>query len=80
MIISEYFPVATSTVCSDLSAPTNGESISYNAGTMNNRPVNTVATYTCNDGYVLMGDATRTCQSDGDWSSTAPTCAGKLVH
>ncbi len=39
---------------------------------------NTVATYTCTTAtYALVGDATRTCQANGMWSSTAPTCASK---
>ncbi len=37
------------------------------------------ATYSCDDGYGLMGDMTRTCQSDGIWSLTAPTCRGESV-
>ena len=31
------------------------------------------ATYTCDSGYQLTGDSTRICQSDGTWSSSAPT-------
>ncbi len=59
--------------CSDLSL-TNGV-INYNMGSP--RPVNTVATYTCNNGYTLRGDTTRTCGSDGQWSGNDPTCQGK---
>ncbi|XP_064386974.1 sushi, von Willebrand factor type A, EGF and pentraxin domain-containing protein 1-like [Halichondria panicea] len=61
------------TTCSDLIAPTNGM-ISYNIGTVNLRPVDTVATYTCVTGYTLNGDITRTCDSDGMWSGSATTC------
>lgn len=35
-----------------------------------------VATYSCDVGYALVGDSTRTCGDDGSWSGTAPTCAG----
>ena len=38
-----------------------------------------IATYTCDDGYGLMGDMTRTCQSDGTWSLASPTCRGESV-
>ena len=41
----------------------------------------TEATYICNDGYVLRGvrgDRVRTCQLDGTWTGTEPTC-GKSV-
>ncbi len=32
------------------------------------------ATYTCNPGYTLTGDMTRTCQANGMWSSSEPAC------
>ncbi|XP_064386173.1 uncharacterized protein LOC135334783 [Halichondria panicea] len=63
----------STTTCSDLTAPTNGM-IGYNAETMNTRPVNTVATFTCKTGYTVTGDMTRTCGADGVWSGTNPTC------
>ncbi len=57
--------------CSDL--PT--LMVSYNGGSTDNRPVGTVATYTCDTGYILNGGTTtRTCGSDGVWSGSAPTC------
>ncbi len=34
-------------------------------------------TYTCNPGYTLNGSVTRTCEDDGTWSLTAPTCESK---
>ena len=37
------------------------------------------ATYSCNTGYNLVGDSTRTCQATGEWSGSAPTCEGMLV-
>ncbi len=36
--------------------------------------VGITVTYTCTDGFVLTGEATRTCGSDGMWSDSAPTC------
>ncbi|XP_064386180.1 sushi, von Willebrand factor type A, EGF and pentraxin domain-containing protein 1-like isoform X2 [Halichondria panicea] len=63
----------STTTCSDLPAPTNGM-IGYNAETMNTRPVNTVATFTCNTRYTVTGDMTRTCGAGGVWSGTNPTC------
>ena len=33
-----------------------------------------IATYMCDDGYVLTGNSTRTCQADGTWSGDSPTC------
>ena len=44
------------------------------AGSTNSRPVDTVATYTCDTGFTLDGDTTRTCRSDGMWSGLATLC------
>ena len=33
-----------------------------------------ICTFSCNTGYELTGDATRTCQSDGNWSGSEATC------
>lgn len=38
------------------------------------RIVNTVVTYTCFTGYTVIGDRQRTCQADGTWSGTDPSC------
>ena len=32
------------------------------------------ATYTCNTGYTLNGNNTRTCQASGTWTGSDPTC------
>ena len=31
-------------------------------------------TYFCNEGYKLSGDASRTCQPNGQWSGIQPEC------
>ena len=72
-------PTKSPTTCSDLPALTNGM-ILYNMGTASLRPVDTVATCTCDTGYTLNGGSTRTCGSDGVWSGLAPTCQCKLVQ
>ncbi len=71
-----FFAVSTIT-CTDLTAPANGM-IGYNAETMNARPVNTVATYTCTTGYHMTGLMVRKCTATG-WSSTGddPVCTGE---
>ena len=35
-----------------------------------------IATYFCDDGYDLIGNDTITCQSNGSWSGSPPTCQG----
>ncbi len=72
----ECVPVPIVITCSDLILLTNGD-IVYTAGSTNSRPVDTVATYTCNTGYTLNGGTTRTCESDGVWSGSTPTCQRK---
>lgn len=32
------------------------------------------AAYACESGYQLVGEQTRTCQNNGQWSGQAPTC------
>ena len=36
-----------------------------------------VAQYTCDDGFDLMGDLARECMANGEWSGEAPLCTGK---
>ena len=76
-----YHSIATTappvTTCTDLIRPSN-TMISYNGGSIDNRPVGTVATYSCDTGYTLYGGSTRTC-SDGTWSGSAPTCESESL-
>ena len=60
--------------CGSLTAPANG-SVTHTSGTTFGQ----TATYTCNTGYNLVGDSTRTCQATGEWSGSAPTCQGMLL-
>ena len=55
-------------MCDDLSAPANGDV------DQPGNSVGTVSTYTCNGGYLLVGDETRTCQESGQWSGSQPIC------
>jgi hypothetical protein len=61
-------PTCTPNACPTLVAPANG-GVTPMTGT-----TGTVATYSCNAGYALTGNATQTCQPAGTWSGTAPTC------
>ena len=60
--------------CRNLDNPTNGK-VDF-AGTT----FGSTATYTCNVGFELQGESTRTCQSNSQWSGNAPTCERMLVH
>ena len=63
--------------CSELSVPENGTLVI--SSTL--LGVGTTASYTCNQGHVLVGDVTRTCQDTsggtvtiGTWSGSDSTC------
>lgn len=39
-----------------------------------------VCNFTCNTGYELIGGNIRTCQKDGNWSGSSPTCnRGQII-
>ncbi|KAI8482553.1 hypothetical protein Bbelb_397010, partial [Branchiostoma belcheri] len=61
-------PTCEAVQCPTLSNPTNGD-VSYSTGYYGD-----VASYSCDTGYSLNGYSTRTCQSSGSWSQSAPTC------
>ena len=65
--------------CSDLPPLMNG-GITYEAGAVDSRPINSIATYTCDNGYTLTGGSFRQCQNDGTWSGSALTCQCKLIQ
>ena len=60
--------------CGSLTDPANGQ-VDLTSGTTFGQ----TATYSCNTGYNLVGDSTRTCQATGEWSGSAPTCQGVYV-
>ena len=59
--------------CGGLASPANGE-VATSTTTFGS-----TATYSCNNGYILSGSATRNCQADAMWSSTEPTCTRKYA-
>ena len=69
------FSVPLSAVtCPRLMAPTNGQVAHQSL------ELNSVATYSCNPGYVLEGGATRLCLLDGSWGGQAPLCKREFVN
>jgi hypothetical protein len=61
-------PTCSPADCPTVSSPSNGF-----VGTTGTT-FGATANYSCQTGYVLLGTATRTCQADGTWSGTTPTC------
>ena len=61
--------------CDTLADPINGQ-VTHTAGTT----LRQTATYSCNTGYNLVGNSTRTCQATGVWSGSEPTCQGMLLE
>ena len=55
--------------CGTLDDPDNGQ-VNHTAGTTFQQ----TATYSCTTGHNLTGDSTRTCQNNGVWSGSEPTC------
>ena len=55
--------------CGTLNTATNGQVSHLNGTTFGQK-----ATYSCNTGYNLLGENSRTCQADGMWSGSEPTC------
>ncbi len=64
-------------ICSDIPPLING-AIFYNGGsTTDIRPINTIATHSCNTGYTITEESVRVCQNDRTWSGSTPTCQGE---
>ncbi len=62
---------ATAVDCGSLGSLANGSIVTAPASSTT---FGTTATYACAGGFTLNGNATRSCQANGAWSGTAPTC------
>ena len=62
-------PTCGPVTCSGAVAPQNG-SVSASSATFGN-----AVTYGCNSGYTVTGSTSRSCQANGTFAGTAPTCA-----
>ncbi len=61
--------------CGSLTDPENGQ-VNTSSGTT----IGSTASYSCNNGYTLNGDNTRTCESNGVWSNSQPSCNSKAIN
>ncbi len=62
-------------MCNELPAIENGM-ISYAPDSEGPEyELDTIATYSCNVGYMLIGSPERTCESSGNFSGVAPMCS-----
>ena len=68
------FLSTTAVDCGSLTDPANG-SVDHTAGTTFRQTVN----YSCNTGYNLVGNSTRTCNATGQWSGSEPACERMLL-
>ncbi len=68
----DMIPYTLAVDCGSLTDPTNG--------TVDASPTTfmSTATYTCNTGYNINGGNTSTCQANGTWSGSEPTCDSTL--
>ena len=78
---------AEAILCENLSPPNNGEiSVAFAPNSLSHG-LGSVATYSCDSGYVLGGYAVRRCEDPnggtvtmGVWSGTPPTCQGDMTY
>ena len=66
-LISTY-PLITVIDCNSLPSPANGNVMQPSTTYMS------VTEYSCNDGFDLVGNPTRSCQASGNWSGEQPMC------
>ena len=84
-MVQVTFLIQTETVCPEPQTPDNGTVSTATSSTSNNYGLDSVATYSCNTGFVLVGQTTRVCDDVrigdvriGTWSGSLPTCEGRL--
>ena len=70
---SKYVAVVT---CSIARAPRNGHR-PICSGAPRENVYGTVCTYSCDNGYIIEGQESLTCQESGVWSHPEPQCKGK---
>ena len=59
--------------CGVPGSPANGQ-VDYRS-----QAVGSVASYECDEGFTLVGESTRVCENNTQWSGSVPTCTGGLT-
>ena len=65
--------------CLSLDDPSNG-TVSCSLGDDGVPSYEDTCSFTCDTGYVLIGNDTRTCQSNGNWSGSTAMCIRSEWH
>ena len=70
-----FSPLFAAVECATLVNPENGDVM------VTGQTLGSVATYTCDDGFMLEGNENRECGPDGRWSGEEPICIREaLIH
>jgi CUB/sushi domain-containing protein len=54
--------------------------LEYGVITGNDFTYGKVVSFKCNNGFLLTGSSARTCQTNGIWTGTQPTCNGRYFE
>ena len=74
MYLLQVVYVLLDILCYNLSAPANGGILSCSSGRVGVGYGGDICSFTCDSGFELTGNDTRTCQSDGNWSGSDNMC------
>lgn len=71
-----FYVLTVAVDCGRLDSPSNGRVVMQ--PTPDSTTLNSIASYFCDEGFILLGAPVRACLQNGVWSGIAPTCMGKL--
>ena len=75
-----YYDIIFSIVVNCSSVPDlNNGMVVYNSQGQDRTLVDATVTYTCDTGYMLSGSMMRTCQANGTWTDSDPTCNSECL-
>ena len=78
--VNTYYDIIFSIVVNCSSVPDlNNGMVIYNSQGQDRTLVGATVTYTCDTGYTLSGSRMRTCQANGTWTGSDPTCNSECL-